>query len=892
MNAEIITVGSELLSGKQSNTNAQYLSEQLKHIGIEVTLQSTVGDHQNDLQKLLSSALSRSNIVVLTGGLGPTKDDITKQAVCDLLGIKMKADESSLSKIENYFFRKGEKMADNNIRQAMLPEGSIVLKNDVGLSPGCILKSGNQCIVMLPGPPSEMHPMFENGVKPFLKTMTGFHVVSKTVNVFGMSESLIAEALDDLITKGYPAIATYASGGKTDIFVSAKAEDVKAASRDVEITVEEIRRRLGDVVYGVDEPSLHHAVVRDLVSRKVTIATAESCTGGLLSKKITDISGSSLCFEFGVTSYSESAKNTALGVDEESLKQFGAVSAETACQMAVGAMNRSASDLGVSITGYAGPVSMIGEPVGLVFIAVCNRETVWVKRFELAPGGKETREQIREMATMHAFDMIRRTLNGLAIFNSQRLPVAEVSNSDESREAARGKRLFQNEVNQQAVVESAEEPKAFEKSFRGRLSAFAWKLFPNKQDDRVEKVRKSVFLTASVALLVSVCYIAGFFLSIQQNKNMYNNLEKLKEQKPSASITYPEGYLEEFGLLYQENPDIVGWVEIEGTELNYPVVQGDDNDYYLTHNFYGKKERHGVPFMDYRNDPQTLDTNTILHGHNMKSDNQMFSELEKYYKGSNALNYYRHHPTITFDTAYEKMKWKIFAVFTCNVNTGNGEVFPYYDFINPSSSKEFEEFLAEVRNKSIFNIPVDVDVNDRILTLSTCYYEYDGQRLVVMARKLREGESTVVDVNSATHNRGGNTAPTSSQDSQTDEISSNQSNNSTNYPWYPQTNANSSRNQGVNSSRVETSSLQSSSQTLLSSDVTDESSSEEETSSVESSSETSSNQTISSEVSSNESSSQPPADVVDSSSQLPPETSSETEAPEPPANESTLLDQQ
>ncbi|MEE1280212.1 MAG: competence/damage-inducible protein A [Oscillospiraceae bacterium] len=803
MNAEIISVGSELLSGKQSNTNAVYLSEQLMHIGVEVTLQSTVGDRENDIKKVVSDALGRSNIVIITGGLGPTQDDITKEAVCNLLGIKLKVDEVSLEKIEKFFARKGEKMADNNIRQAQIPEGSVALKNEVGLAPGCILKSGNQCIIMMPGVPYEMQPMFENSVKPFLKTMTGYSTVSKTVNVFGMSESLIAEALDDLIEKKSPIVATYAGGGKTDIFVSSKAEDVKLAIRDVDSTVEEIQRRLGDVVYGVDEPSLQHTVVSQLVSEKITVATAESCTGGLLSKKLTDIAGSSLCFEFGAVSYSESAKNGVLGVHKETLQQFGAVSAETACQMAVGAMSRAGTDMGVSITGYAGPAAALGEPVGLVFIAVCNRETVWVKRFELSNGGKDSRDRIRELASLHALDMIRRVINGFAIFNSQRLPVSEVANSIESRKAAAGAVLFRNQQNAKTESDEASQQEndtvSFEKGLRGKLMKFLWMLVPNKLDDTGEKVRKSVFLTALVALIVSVCYILGFFLSIEQNKKLYNNLAELKTQKPTTSINYPEGYLEEFGLLYQENPDIAGWIEIGDTVLSYPVVQGVDNDYYLTHNFYGKKERHGVPFVDYRNNLKELDTNTILHGHNMKSDNQMFSELENYYKGNKPLGYYRKHPLITFDTVYEQSKWKIFAVFTCNVNTGNGEVFPYYDFINPADAKEFSKFVDDVRTMSKFNIPVDVEYGDRLLTLSTCYYDYDGQRLVIVARQVRDGESSKVDVNKAAYNKGENKyVPVESEETSSYNYN-NIINNNSNYR--PQSGSSSNSNSNSSSSK-------------------------------------------------------------------------------------------
>lgn len=758
MNAEIIAVGNEVLSGKQVNTNAQYLSQQLLNLGVKVLKQVCVGDSKTAIKGAVADALSHANIVILTGGLGPTKDDLTKEAICELLEIKLTINKEALDKIEAYFAKKGDKMPDNNVRQAMLPEGCQVLKNDNGLSPGCVLKSGNQCIILLPGPPHEMHPMFEKEVKPFVKAMSGVCGCVKTVNVFGMGESLIATALDDMIEKNSPNIATYAEGGKIDVCVTSFAETQDKADEQTSAAVEEIKRRLGDAVYGVDCPSIQHAVVSRLVSEKITLATAESCTGGLISKKITDISGASFCFGLGITSYSEGVKNEFLGVDKATLKELGAVSAETACQMAVGAMKAAGSDMAVAVTGYAGPAASFGEQVGLVFIAVCNSQTVWVKRFELAPRGNETREKIRELASMHAFDMIRKIIIGAAIFNCQRIPVSEIANSSESLEEIKGKLMFSNSAVEEEETQEQSAPVIMEgdNSFKAKMARFAFNILPNKYDVTGEKIRKSVFLTALIALIVSASVVLNFFFGIQQNKNLYTSLETLKTEKPSADIEYPDGYLEQFGLLYNKNEDIVGWIEIEDSQINYPVVQTDDNDFYLTHNFNKKKERHGTPFMDYRNSFDQLNFNTVLHGHNMKSDDQMFSDLEKYYKGSNAITYYRQHPLISFDTVYEEMDWKIFAVFTCSVDSKDKNYFDYYNVLNLTTNEMFEEFISGVRARSIFNIPVDVKATDNILTLSTCYYEYENQRLVVMARKVRSGESRVVDVNSATKNTGSN----------------------------------------------------------------------------------------------------------------------------------------
>ena len=879
MNAEIISIGSELLSGKVVNTNAQYLSQSLSSLGIEVSQLLSVGDRENDIKKALSGALSRSNVVILTGGLGPTKDDITKEAVCSLLEIDMHVDELSLSKIQNYFAKKGEKMAENNVRQASVPVGSVVLKNEVGLAPGCLLKSGNQCIILLPGVPYEMRPMFENSVKPFLKNMTGYSAATKTVNVFGMSESLIAQALDDVIAKGQPVVATYAGSGKTDVVVCARNQDVKEAIREVDITVEEIERRLGDSVFGVDEPTLEHAVVSELVSRNLTVATAESCTGGLIAKKITDIAGASLCFGLGITSYSESAKSHALGVDKQTLKEFGAVSAETACQMAVGARKSAGADIGVSVTGYAGPTAALGETVGLVFIAVCDKETVWVKRFELAPHGKESREQIRERAALNALDMVRRVIKGISVFNSQRIPVSEVYggcaiaktfggsavNIKEESNADKPSALMFRSGKIDEDDEPTQVPVVFENNFMGRFKKFAYNLLPNKRDDRVEKVRKSVFIAASLALIISVSYIMSYFIGIKQNENLYESLGDLRGQQPTTSVEYSEEYLDEFAALYARNNDFVGWLEIEGTPLSYPVVQGDDNDYYLTHNFDGKKERHGTPFMDYRNDIDRLNANTVLHGHNMKSDNQMFSELENYYKGQNAINYYRQHPIIKFDTLNEKMEWKIFAVFTCGVNTKDDDFLAYYDYLMASSEEDYMKWVEEFKSRSIYDIPVDVEVGDNLLTLSTCYYEKDDQRLVIVARRVRDGESSEVDVNAATKKES---KPLGSDTSSTDNTSSYDYNSIINNNSQYRPNNNSS-NYRPNSSYDDSSDESSDTESSDVSSDTDTSDAQDESSDLES-------QSPSSEPENSDTESQSPSSEPESS-----DTESETPSPEP-----------
>ena len=761
MNSEIITVGSELLSGRQLNTNAKYLSDKLMSIGIDIDYHISVKDNRNAIKKAVSDALSRSNVVILTGGLGPTDDDMTKEAVCELLSIELVEDEQSKRKIELFFLQKGIKIPQNNYKQALVPEGAIVLRNEHGHAPGAILKSGNQCIIILPGPPSEMEPMFEKDVKPFLKSISDKFIVSKTVNVFGMGESLIAQQLDDLIKKEKPVVATYASVGQTDVTIMSDNADVSMAVKEVDSTEEEIIRRLGDCVYGTNSPSIQHTVISELITKNITLSVAESCTGGLIAKKITDTPGSSLVFGFGVTTYSESMKHFTLGVNPETINEYGVVSAETAAQMAVGVKNHGKSDLGVAVTGFAGPASYVGEPVGLVYVAVCNKDTVWVKRLDLSANA-DSREKIREHASLHVFDMIRRIVNGLAIFNSQRIPVYEVLEDMKSATDLSGteytpsivksssKIVIHRNKDEQAENENTQEAEE-NLTFKQKAQRLLFSLIPLKTDERNIIIKKSVFLSAVALLLISITFVLSFFTGISSNKALYKNLEKLKDKEISQGAVYPRGYLKEFVNLYSKNSDIAGWIKIDGTDISYPVMQTDNNSYYLNHNFNGKKDRHGTPFVDMRNNIKELDGNTVIYGNNMKSDNQMFSQLKNYYAGKQPIMFYRHHPVIEFDTVYEKSKWKIFSVFTCNTDGTKGNIFEY-DLINASNAMDFDSYIKQVQSRSIFDIPVDVDISDKLLTLSTDYYEFEGQRLIIMARRVRANETETVDVNAATYN--------------------------------------------------------------------------------------------------------------------------------------------
>jgi len=410
MNAEVLCIGTEILLGDIVNTNGAYLARQLASLGIDVYHQSVVGDNSQRLLDSLKLALSRADIVITTGGLGPTYDDVTKKAVADYFGLDMEPHEPSVRKIEAFYQRRGAPMTPNNLLQAQVPAGATVFFNEAGFAPGFAVEQGGKTVIMLPGPPNELHPMFERQVAPFLEKYTGATIRSRTIHIFGMGESLVEDTLRDLMTSSVnPTVAPYAKSGEVQVRVSAKAESADAAFALIDPMVNHIHNMLGDVVYGVDIGSLQAAVVALLREKKLTVALAESCTGGKVSAAITDIPGASDVFGCGVCAYSNAIKQKILNVSAKTLAGHGAVSAETAREMAAGVRALSGADIGVSITGIAGPGGGSAEkPVGLVWFGVDCAAFQETSKQLLSRGHKEESGMIRNMAALYALDLIRR----------------------------------------------------------------------------------------------------------------------------------------------------------------------------------------------------------------------------------------------------------------------------------------------------------------------------------------------------------------------------------------------------------------------------------------------------------------------------------------------------
>jgi len=416
---EIVSVGTELLLGSIANTDARDISRGLAEAGIHCYFHTTVGDNDKRLSEALRIAQDRADIIITTGGLGPTCDDITKQTVCQTFGVPLELHSETWERILAYFERIGRPVTENNRQQAMVPKGGIVFENDWGTAPGCGFHlsggagtEGGKSIYLLPGPPKECMPMFNNCLLPILKKMSGTVIVSRNINVFGMGESEVEDLLRPLMEAATnPTLAPYANGGEVTLRVTASAETAEEAFTLTEPMVAEVSSVLGDLVYGVDEQSLAGAALKLLDKSGCRLAVAESCTGGLTSSRLTSVPGASKSFLGGVVAYATDVKTGLLHVPEETVAQYGSVSDETALAMARGVCEATGAELGLGITGLAGPASDgSGVELGTVCIALYDRRDGSCEQVRRNFG--DERGRVRNMSSLTALDFVRRKLTG------------------------------------------------------------------------------------------------------------------------------------------------------------------------------------------------------------------------------------------------------------------------------------------------------------------------------------------------------------------------------------------------------------------------------------------------------------------------------------------------
>lgn len=410
MVVELVSVGTELLLGNIVNTNARYLSEKFAMLGLSVYYQTTVGDNRERMTEVIRTALSRADVVVLNGGLGPTEDDITKDVCAELMGEELKEDPEVRAHLEDWYRQRNKKdVPDSNWRQALVPEGAVVFHNTNGTAPGLALEKNGKTAILLPGPPNELYPMVENQVCPYFQKRQSEVIYSQMIKICGYGESKVEEMLLDLIDhQTNPTLATYAKTKEVHLRVTARAKSEEEAKKLLKPVIKEIKKRFGNAIYTTNEQDTLEAVVVDLLKKYgLTVTTAESCTGGLVAARLVNVPGASEVFREGFVTYSNKAKKKYLDVSKSTLRKYGAVSEQTAKEMATGGVFATDADACVAITGIAGPDGGTEEkPVGLVYIACYMKDSVKVEEYRF----KGNREKIREQATVQALDLLRRSI--------------------------------------------------------------------------------------------------------------------------------------------------------------------------------------------------------------------------------------------------------------------------------------------------------------------------------------------------------------------------------------------------------------------------------------------------------------------------------------------------
>ena len=412
-NTEIISVGTELLLGHVTNTDARDVSELLSKIGINVLYHTVVGDNPERLRQCVETAKSRADIIITTGGLGPTCDDLTKQILAEAFGLRLVENKAEREGLYDYI-RYGKKFTDNNFTQAMLPEGCTVFHNNCGTAPGCGFEKDGKIVVMIPGPPKECNAMFRESALPYLRKLSEELIVSHSVRIFGLGESSVDDIFaEEMNRMTNPTMAPYAKECDCLLQITAKAKSVDEAEKMIAPVMEHVMQRLGDVVYGVDVECIEESVIKLLREKNMTFSAAESCTGGELAKRFTDMPGASAFFKGGVVTYTNEAKAKLLGIDPALIEEKGAVSYEVAKAMAENVRALLGTDIGVGVTGLAGPDGDGVHEVGTVFVSLAVEGETFVK--ELHMGAMRTRSFIRRMAGNHIYDMMRRWLSGIDV---------------------------------------------------------------------------------------------------------------------------------------------------------------------------------------------------------------------------------------------------------------------------------------------------------------------------------------------------------------------------------------------------------------------------------------------------------------------------------------------
>ncbi|MBC8570559.1 class B sortase [Zongyangia hominis] len=726
MTAYLIGAGDEQLLGSLGNSQAKTLLRELEAIGVQIRGQASAAGDRQKLGSLLTTALPKSDLMIITGKIGPGENDFAREMVCRGLGLPLELDRNQLHILEEKCEQRGTMMPPSYQKLAMLPRGATVFENPMGMAAGFAMTRGHQCVIMLPGAPGEYLPMLIHQVVPFLAVRSTAPVVSRTIALMNLSLADAARELGALAQQTRPAVCLYEKEGQPFIRVTVCAPTLAEAQSLAVPAMKAAAAKLEPYVCGIDVGSMEEALVKRLRGAQMSVATAEIGTGGVLKRRMLAAPGAGAVYDFGVMAGSERVKHQVLMIPDKILKKYADGSEQMAAAMAIGVREAGNAHLGLAAVCAQGRE---GENLpGTTYVAVSDGENVWVRKTDAASHRKNA-PILGCAAASAAMALGQEYLLGSDALKKAGTPVAT---------ALAGK----VRVLEAGSAASTADPN------RPWYKKLASAILPQKGDSMRDKIRKIILLLAVVVFVASAVYIGSYFYESFHNKKLNEDLSSLMGTGDIPD-GYPDDYLAKFGALYEQNPDIAGWLKIDGTGVDYPVVQtdADNGEYYLRRDFTGASNQHGVPFVDNRVDQKAPSTNTIIFGHNMK-DGQMFGELIKY----RDLEYYKQHPVISYDSVYREGKYKIISIFITNTMAEHGPVFDYHNFINATSNDNMAQFLNQLKLRTIINTGVDVNTSDTLLTLSTCTYEFKEARFVVVARRVRDGEDASVDVSKASVN--------------------------------------------------------------------------------------------------------------------------------------------
>ena len=672
--AEIITVGNELLNGRTENTNASFLSRELQSLGFSVSNQTTVADDELDISRALRTAIGRSSVIVFTGGLGPTDDDLTKETVSREIGMPLEEDEETLERIRVFFESRGREMKANNRKQALIPRGSQKLENDNGTAPGVYIRKGSQVIMMLPGPPHELRPMFTEKAAPLLRELSDSKIFCRTLGVSGIGESELETRIKDLLYGEDPHAALYAKEGEVEICVTAYGDTAEEAEEKGKELIGKLETELGDSIYTHDGETLAEATVRKLIERKQTVALAESCTGGMIAKMITDIPGSSAAFEYGITSYGDWVKNASLGVDNSLLKKFTAISSAVAAEMARGARKNGRANYGIGVTGIAGPgvSSYLDKEVGLVYIAVCDRKKTVVKEFRF--GDKRNRDNIRQLSAKNAFDMLRLFMDGHQIDGGVEFSNRKIADLDRK-----------------------ESPKSI----------------------------AGLFARKAVSIIIACCVAgaAGYY-GIRTVQAMTDRLtyDKLENEYSALVRSYSDRNAA-FSALGGENNDFCGWISSESGDIDSVVVEGREDGFYTSHDFYRSTSRLGCSAVT-----AGLPLDEIPGNLSITSSGEGKDVLFYHLGGYRNTAYARENSLLTFYGKNFTAHYRVIAAFLLDSGEGLDSIFYGSDL---SDRDEYFEYVLNLKMRSFYDTNYPITDSEKFITLAAPCDDWDGAVLVV-----------------------------------------------------------------------------------------------------------------------------------------------------------------